>query len=138
MAMVLALYYGYGLWSWCIAPLSTMFQLYHGWLVLLMEETGVPGENHRPATSHWQIYHIMLYRVHLAMGGIRTHKVSALYYVMINNQFILNIMKIISIYRSDRRMPNLMTSSPVLPRSFVKVCWIGVISLLFAQFAWYW
>jgi hypothetical protein len=22
--------------------------------VLLMEETGVPGENHRPATSHWQ------------------------------------------------------------------------------------
>ena len=23
-------------------------------LVLLVEETGVPGENHRPATSHWQ------------------------------------------------------------------------------------
>jgi hypothetical protein len=22
------------------------------WLVLLMEETGVPGENHRPADSH--------------------------------------------------------------------------------------
>jgi len=22
-------------------------------LVLLMEETGVPGENHRPATSQW-------------------------------------------------------------------------------------
>jgi hypothetical protein len=22
--------------------------------VLLVEETGVPGENHRPATSHWQ------------------------------------------------------------------------------------
>ena len=21
---------------------------------LLVEETGVPGENHRPATSHWQ------------------------------------------------------------------------------------
>ena len=28
---------------------------------LLVEETGVPGENHRPAVSH-----IMLYRVHLA------------------------------------------------------------------------
>jgi len=25
------------------------------WLsILLMEETGVPGENHRPAASHWQ------------------------------------------------------------------------------------
>jgi len=23
-------------------------------LVLLVEETGVPGENHRPVTSHWQ------------------------------------------------------------------------------------
>jgi hypothetical protein len=23
-------------------------------LVLLVKETGVPGENHRPATSHWQ------------------------------------------------------------------------------------
>jgi len=24
------------------------------WSVLLVVETGVPGENHRPATSHWQ------------------------------------------------------------------------------------
>jgi len=37
--------------------------------VLLVEETGVPGENHRPAASHW-FYHIMLYRVHLAWAGI--------------------------------------------------------------------
>ena len=30
--------------------------------VLLVEETGVPGENHWPATSHWQtFYYIMLY-----------------------------------------------------------------------------
>ena len=29
--------------------------------LLLMEETGVPGENHRPTASHWQTlnYHIM-------------------------------------------------------------------------------
>jgi hypothetical protein len=36
--------------------------------VLLMERT---GENHRPATSYWQIYHIMLYRVHLVWGGFK-------------------------------------------------------------------
>ena len=29
--------------------------------VLLVEETEVPGENHQPAASHRQIYHIMLY-----------------------------------------------------------------------------
>jgi len=33
-------------------PLSTIFKLYHGQSVLLVEETGIPGENHRPVASH--------------------------------------------------------------------------------------
>ena len=37
--------------------------------VLLMAETEVLGENHRPAASHWQLDHIMLCRVHLARAG---------------------------------------------------------------------
>ena len=34
--------------------------------VLLVEETGIPGENHQPVASHWQaLSHIMLFWVHL-------------------------------------------------------------------------
>ena len=39
------------------------------WSVLLLEETRVPGENHRPAASPYKLYHKMLYRVHLAWAG---------------------------------------------------------------------
>jgi hypothetical protein len=33
--------------------------------VLLVDETRVHGEKHRPVASHWKFYHIR-YRVHLA------------------------------------------------------------------------
>ena len=42
---------------WCFNTISVI-----SWRsVLLVGETGEPGENHRPVASHWQFYHIMLY-----------------------------------------------------------------------------
>jgi hypothetical protein len=42
--------------------------------ISLVEETEVPGENHRPVASHWQTLSHNV--VHLVMSGIRTHNIS--------------------------------------------------------------
>jgi hypothetical protein len=53
---------------WYLTPLSTILQFFHVGHVLLVEETGVPRENHWPI----KFYHLKLYGVHL-MDGNSTH-----------------------------------------------------------------
>jgi hypothetical protein len=49
---------------------------YNNISVLLVEETGIPRENHRPTFFVSQITD-KLYRVYLAMDGVRTHNFSS-------------------------------------------------------------
>jgi hypothetical protein len=57
--------------------------------VLLVEETGVPGDNHRPAVSHWQTLSHNVVSSTPCLRGIRTHNVSGDRYWLLSSRISL-------------------------------------------------